>query len=114
MSHSKKDMSNPMLDEIVKKAAELVPAGSQIALFGSRARGDMHEGSDWDIHILIPGEEHLPLSEISRIAQPLEEIGWDYDENVNVLVYSYKGWKKRYFLPFYKNVEADKIILLTT
>lgn len=27
------------------------------------------------------------------------------------LVYSHKGWAKRSFLPFYKNVEKDKIIL---
>ena len=100
-----------ILDQIRNKAAELLPAGSRLALFGSRAQGSFREDSDWDLNILIPGEENLSLSIISRYAYPLECLGWELNQDFSVMVYSYKGWEKRNFLPFYKNVENDKIIL---
>lgn len=30
---------------------QIAPAGTKAILFGSQARGDAHEGSDWDILI---------------------------------------------------------------
>lgn len=40
-------------------AENLLPRGSRVALYGSRARGDFREDSDWDLHILIPGDERV-------------------------------------------------------
>lgn len=90
---------------------EILPSGSRVVLYGSRARGDFHDHSDWDIHILVPGDEMLSLEEISRYARPIEEFGWEMNEYFSVLVYSHCGWQKRHFLPFYKNVENDKIVI---
>ncbi len=100
-----------LIQALVKKAAEILPKGSQMALYGSRARGDARKDSDWDIHILIPGEEKLPLALWDSYAWPLADIGMDYDETVNPRLYSFSGWLKRSFLPFFKNVEKDKIII---
>ena len=44
-------------EEIIQKLKEtsqkVVPPDGQVWLYGSRARGDAHEGSDWDILILL-------------------------------------------------------------
>ncbi len=93
------------------KAAEILPQGSRMSLYGSRARGDAKEDSDWDLHILIPGEERVPWSAWDIYAWPFYEIGLKFDEIVNPRVYSFKGWVKRQFLPFHKNVERDSIII---
>ncbi len=36
-----------ILDRIHQLAEKCLPAGSNVWLYGSRARGDYHEGSDW-------------------------------------------------------------------
>ena len=46
-----------------------------------------------------------------QYAWPLEQVGWDFGEFVTPRLYSFAGWLKRSFLPFYKNVERDKVII---
>ncbi len=102
---------NQMVEALRRKAAEILPTGSRVALFGSRARGDAHANSDWDIHILIPSEDKIPWDLWEKYAWPFDQLGMDLDEDVNPRLYSYSGWAKRSFLPFYKNVERDSIII---
>lgn len=107
-----KEKYKSLLNALIAKAREILPTGSQVSLYGSRARGDARADSDWDVHILIPGEEKLPLSLWNQFAWPLADVGLLFEEVVNPRLYSYKGWEKRSFLPFHKNVESEKIILL--
>lgn len=102
---------NEFIEKIKKKAAEILPAGSKLSLYGSRARGDAKPDSDWDFQILISGEEKLPLSFWDIYAWPLQAIGFENDEMVDIRIYSYSGWFKRKFLPFYKNLERDAITI---
>lgn len=96
---------------MIKDVANVsMPQGSRILLFGSQARGDAHEESDWDILILLdkPRIEHTDFDEV---AYPIIEMGWRLGIAVNPLLYTYKDWEKRHFTPFYKNVQKDGIEL---
>lgn len=108
---SYKEKYDRIMEALRQRAREIMPAGTRMVLFGSRARGDERTDSDWDIHILIPGPERLTAQKIDDYAWPIEEIGIDFGETVSAIVYSYQGWEKRSFLPFYKNVERDKVII---
>lgn len=109
---SEKETYNIIIARIQETAKRVLPKGSRLVLFGSRARGDARTDSDWDLHILIPGSGKLPLSKADDLCWEFDQIGiFELDETIESFAYSTSDWEKRQFMPFYKNVERDKIIL---
>ncbi|MBO5028201.1 MAG: nucleotidyltransferase domain-containing protein [Muribaculaceae bacterium] len=100
-----------IIEAFREKASQILPKGSRVALYGSRARGTARPDSDWDLHILIPGEEKLPLILWDKYAWPFTEIGLYLNEEINPRLYSFAGWLKRSFLPFFQEVEKDAVII---
>ena len=95
---------------IQETGRRVVPPGGQVWLYGSRARGDAHEGSDWDILILL-NKPKLEASDYG-VAYPFRELGCDIGEEISPTLYAKQQWDTWTYLPFYKNVEKDKIVLL--
>lgn len=96
---------------IREKAKEILPAGSSVTLFGSRARGDAREDSDWDIHILVPGPERIDPDEMTDYIMAFDELGWDNNEEINAIVHTYEGWKKRKCVLLFYNIRDEGKIL---
>jgi len=99
-----------MIDTLKRVAREVLPEHSKLYLYGSRARGDASEDSDWDLLILLD-KPNITLDDFN-VAYPFREAGWDMGEEINPQVYSMDEWKRYSFTPFYKNVEHDKQVLL--
>ena len=100
-------MNQLIFKEIQSLKQKILP-NEQIILFGSQARGDSREDSDWDILVLI-NSESLILEDEIKYSYPFAKLGWKYNTDLDVLLYSRKDWEKRHFLPFYKNVLRDGI-----
>lgn len=79
-------------------------------MFGSRARGDAHSDSDWDVLILLDKDRITPV-DMNEISYPIRELGWEIDQVVNPIMYTMKDWERKSFTPFYKNVISEGIEL---
>ena len=99
-----------ILHQIQQVGRQVLSKDAHLMLYGSRARGDYHDDSDWDLLILLnrPQEE----SDFQNIAYPIMELGFDIGEFFSVQTYSQDEWDSMSFLPYYKNVEQDKILLV--
>ena len=102
---------NQILNAIRGKASQIVPKGATVILFGSRARGDAREDSDWDVLILLD-KDHITSQDIDDYSYPLRELGWDYNQCINAILYTKRDWESCIISPFRENVTEDGIRLL--
>ena len=86
---------------------QLLP-NEKVILFGSQVRGDTHEDSDWDLLVIV-NSDSTNLDDEIKYSYPFAKLGWSYNIDLNVLLYSKNDWEKRNFMPFYKNVLKDGI-----
>ena len=99
-----------IIQAITDKAKSIIPKGAEIILFGSQARGDAHKDSDWDILVLLDKNKVDP-EDIDEVAYPLRELGWDFGETINTVLYTKEEWNRDVASPFYENVTRDGIRL---
>ena len=100
-------MNETIFNEIQALKRQLIPTEKMI-LFGSQARGDAHEDSDWDLLVLLdkPIREN---DDYDNYGYPFAEMGWKYGVYLSTKIYTVTEWEKRKPTPFYKNVEQDGI-----
>lgn len=99
-----------VIERIKQVAKTALPVGSSLLLYGSQARGDYHEGSDWDLLILL--DKAKIVADDYDVTYPFRELGWDIGEEISPHIYTKGQWAAWTFLPFHKNVERDKIVLV--
>ena len=100
-----------ILTQIQTLGKKVLPKGSSLLLYGSRARGDNREDSDYDLVVLVDKDKQQ-LQDFTDYAYPFMEMGWELGAEINPMLYTRKEWNQRHFTPFYKNVEHDKIVLV--
>ncbi|MBR3960233.1 MAG: nucleotidyltransferase domain-containing protein [Bacteroidales bacterium] len=83
---------------------------ASIILYGSRARGDAREDSDWDIVVLL-NKPPMPHDERYAIAYELWDKGQDIGEEINTLVYTKDQWDSAPPSLFKYNVKEEGIQL---
>lgn len=100
-----------LLHDLRERAKTIIPEGGEVWLYGSRARGEAHADSDWDILILL-NKDKIEYEDFDAFGYPLEIVGWNYNAGITPVLYTSKEWKSRSFTQFYKNVEQDKIRII--
>lgn len=99
-----------VIEQIRHLANEVVPQHGRVILYGSRARGDAREDSDWDLLILLD-KPTIDQRDYDEIVYPLTALGWDLEEMIIPVIYTQKEWAESRFTPFYKNVEREGVSL---
>ncbi|MBQ4377415.1 MAG: nucleotidyltransferase domain-containing protein, partial [Bacteroidales bacterium] len=82
--------SDQVLTQIKNIADSTLPAGSSLWLYGSRARGDARDDSDWDLLLLLD-KKTITLEDID-LSYPFRELGWRINEDISTHVYSKSQW----------------------
>jgi uncharacterized protein len=87
-----------------------VDADAQVFLFGSKARGNDHEDSDWDILILT--NYPVDIKTEQKFRHNLIKLELETGESVSTFVYYKKDWESKHKVtPFFKNVNQDSILI---
>ena len=60
-----------IIQSIHKISQDVMPIGAKVILFGSQARNEAHEESDWDILILFHKQERVNNEDFDKMASSL-------------------------------------------
>lgn len=103
-------MNKNFIKKVKDCVIQLEPS-AQLFLFGSRARNDYSENSDWDFLVLVDGE--MSIKRADRIRHKLYEIEWETGEVISTIIKCRKLWDSPDYrvLPFRREVEREGVLL---
>src|SRR5690554_3264271 len=97
-----------VIAKIVRLARKEFPE-SEIILYGSRARGDNQNDSDWDLLVLIDAPE-ISFNQEKKIIDDFYELEVDVGEAFSPLIYRKSDWEERYVhTPLFENINKEGI-----
>ena len=99
-----------VFNSIRNVAMKLKPENGKIILFGSQARGDAQEDSDWDVLILLD-KDKIEVTDHDQFTYPFWELGWKINAMIHPIVYTSKEWSTLSHTSFRDNVELYGIVL---
>ena len=106
---------NKEIQEFIKQVKEILGIRlKKIILYGSYARGDYNQQSDVDIMILTD----LSFEEIEEYRDKISDIAYDIELSTGIIlspvIKNIEKYNSRInFVPFYKNVEREGVVLAT-
>ena len=106
-------MSDDKRAQIISLIRDTIRASeptAQIILYGSRARGDARENSDWDVLVIVD-KPRLSLKDRSNIQYPIWDKGLYLGQEINVFPYTRKQWEQAPKSLFKYNVMKEGIVI---
>ena len=104
------DDKSKNIGSMIRTNISEIDRNAQVILYGSRARGDARDDSDWDILILTDYPVDNNNEKIFR--DHLYELELQTGESFSIFVYSKLEWNtKQRITPFYVNVTRQGIQL---
>lgn len=102
---NKKNQILQMIKEVVDKNAP----DSEVYLYGSRAKGNANELSDWDLLILL-NTSNVTFDFETKFMDEFYELELKTGEIFSPLIYSKNEWNSNYTVtPLYENIQKEGI-----
>ena len=99
-----------LISNLIKLNIREIDPDAQIILYGSRARGDERDDSDWDILVLT--DYPVDIDKESVFRDHLYDLELETGEPFSIFVFSKTDWNTRQRItPFYFNVTQQGIKL---
>jgi predicted nucleotidyltransferase len=98
-------MNRKELISSVKATVRSIDPLARVILFGSRARGDNNNFSDWDFLVLVSQEANERLK--SQIRDSLIDIELEVGQVISTVIYSQDQWPNYQITPLFQNIEKE-------
>ena len=95
---------------LIRTTVRKTEPDAHIILYGSRARGDAREDSDWDVLVIVD-KEKTGLADFRRLCYPVYYKGLDYGEEINPTLYTRAEWESAPPTMFKYNVIQEGIAI---
>ncbi len=96
------------ISDLIKQNIGFVDSKAEIILYGSRARGDERNDSDWDILVLTDYPVNLSQERVFR--DKIYDLELEIGEPFSIFVYSKNDWtSKQKETSFFYNVTQEGI-----
>jgi predicted nucleotidyltransferase len=94
-----------------KNAIRRVVPDADVILYGSRARGDADEYSDYDILVLTNGPADIPVHE--KMIESIYPLELDTGAVLTLAIYNKQQWDTPLYraMPFHRNVDREGVLL---
>ena len=94
-----------------KKAIRQVVPDADVILYGSRARGDATEYSDYDILVLTSGSADIPVHE--KMIESIYPLELDSGAVLTLAIYNRQQWDMPLYraMPLHKNIDTEGVLL---
>lgn len=95
----------------IKKAVGEIDSTAEVILYGSRARGDAKNDSDWDILILV-NKPKVTFKDEKTFWHKIYDVELETEQCISPIVYAKKEWEtKQSVTPLFRNVKQEGIPL---
>jgi len=96
------------ISQLIRHYINAIDPKAEVILYGSRARGDEHPDSDWDILVLT--DYSVDLITERKFRDKLYDLELETGEPLSIFVYSKNDWQtKQRITPFYENVTQEGV-----
>lgn len=95
--------------ELIRDTIHAYDPTAKVILYGSRARGDAREDSDWDVLTII-SRDKVTRDDTDHMSYDLWEKGIEIGEEINNFIYTQQQWDNTISL-FKINVREEGILL---
>ena len=90
----------------IRTLVKEIDLSAEIILYGSRARGDSHPDSDWDLLILVDSMVDLDYERLFR--HKLYDLELETGEAFSITVYNKTDWRTKFWMtPLFQNVSKE-------
>lgn len=104
------DAAASRIVKLIKQNISEIDPGADVILYGSRARGDARNDSDWDILVLTNYPIDLEIENKFRDHLYLLEL--ETGEPLSLFLYSKTEWNTRQRItPYFENITQQGILL---
>ena len=94
-----------------KIAIQKVVPGAEVVLFGSRARGQGHQYSDFDLLVLVDSSADIKIKE--QLVSEIYPLELKAEQMVSLVVYNKQQWNSPPYntMPLHLNIDQEGIVI---